>query len=59
MHYGKMPRATWRSRDLRSHSVAVVLVLLLRKNREEKPGMLRTYFRSGSLPDSLRLPEVT
>ena len=42
------------SSDLRSHPV-----LLLRKKRGKKPGMCRTYFRSGPLPDRASSGHVT
>jgi hypothetical protein len=45
------------SSDLRSHPVA--MVLLLRKKRGKKPGMCRTYFRSGPLPDRASYSHVT
>ena len=45
------------SNDLRSHPVA--MLLLLRKKRGEKPGMRRTYFRSGPLPDRVSSSHVT
>ena len=38
------------SSDLRSHPVA--MLILLRKERGIKPGMRRTYFRPGTLPDT-------
>jgi hypothetical protein len=43
--------------DLRSHPVA--MVLLLRKKRGKKPGMRRTYFQSGTLPDMVSSGHVT
>ena len=43
------------SNDLGSHPVAI----LLRKKRGEKPGMRRTYFRSGPLPDMALSGHVT
>jgi hypothetical protein len=42
-------RSDQRSRDLRSHPVAMLL-LLLRKKRGKKPDIRRTYFRSRPLP---------
>jgi hypothetical protein len=45
----RMPKGTPKgSSDHRSHPVAVLL--LLRKKRGKKPGMRRTYFRTGLLP---------
>jgi hypothetical protein len=45
----RMPKGTQKGlSDLRSHPVA--MLLLLRKKRGEKPGMRRTYFRTGPLP---------
>ena len=45
------------SSDIRSHPVA--MLLLLRKKRGKKPGMCRTYFRSGPLPDRASYSHVT
>ena len=46
-----------RSSDLRSHPVA--MLLLLRKKRGKKQGMRRTYFQSGPLPDRASPGHVT
>ena len=45
------------SKDLRSHPVA--MLLLLRKKRGKKPDMRRTYFRLGPLPDRTSSGHVT
>ena len=48
-HYGRTPKGTPKgSSDRWSHPVA--MLLLLRKKRGKKPGMRRTYFRTGPLP---------
>ena len=54
----RMPKGTPKgSSDHRSHPVAVLL--LLRKKRGKKPGMRRTYFRTGPLPDRASSSHVT
>ena len=54
----RIPKGTPKgSSDLRSHPVA--MLLLLKKKRGKKPGMRRTYFRSGPLPDRASFGHVT
>jgi hypothetical protein len=49
MYYGKMPPATLESRDIRSYSIAMVLVLLLKKSAgKSKACAEHTYLTSGS-----------